>query len=211
VAGHAVPTNSVPRSRVEPLSPAAPSILNPQRRSNSDLAQYSHTPIDVASISSTVVIVLSRRDSRTQPDYARPSSRIPGTTADRQGGSFLARSPGLKPRAESGSLFGTKTSVIPVRKIEATPNTPSLRAGGFEDDDKDEVSANSPRTGYRSRARKYTPRFTTTKIKAYPPVSQVSTLLNAASADSLTSLAGTLTICAPMMSLSFQPKPLFFP
>jgi hypothetical protein len=38
-----------------------------------------------------------------------------------QGGSFLCAFPGLKPRAESCSPFGTKTSVIPVRKIETTP------------------------------------------------------------------------------------------
>jgi hypothetical protein len=45
-----------------------------------------------------------------------------------QGGSFLARSPGLKPQAESCSPFGTKTSVIPVRKIEATPECNSYNA-----------------------------------------------------------------------------------
>lgn len=60
-------------------------------------------------------------------------------------------------------------------------------------------------------AKKYTPRFTVTNTSAYPPASQQRTLFTAASADSLTSLAGTLTIWAPMISLIFQPKPLFFP
>ena len=40
---------------------------------------------------------------------------------------------GLKPQAESCSPFGTKISLSPVRKIEATP-----RVAGFEDEDNDE-------------------------------------------------------------------------
>jgi hypothetical protein len=91
------------------------------------------------------VSVLSRRDSRTQPGVLTPGAykkkrrpegaveampQVCKTLIKRavdqnclpplQGGSFLACSPGLKPRAESCSPFGTKTSVIPVRKIEAT-------------------------------------------------------------------------------------------
>ncbi|HEX6565168.1 MAG TPA: hypothetical protein VF020_12830 [Chthoniobacterales bacterium] len=59
------------------------------------------------------------------------------------------------------------------------------------------------------RATKYTPRLTTTKTSAYPAASQQGTLVTAASADSLTSLAATLTIWGADNIIAFPPKPIF--
>jgi len=113
---------------------------------------------------------MSRRDFRTEPGVLTPgadkktgrpkgavelvrrkvrpsrtSRRSQRSAAPCEGGPFWTCFPGLKPRAESCSPFGTKTSLTAVHVFETTS------VAGFEDEDDDEDKYEAPYEGRRLR------------------------------------------------------------